>query len=117
MMNLLILKFYNMINLIGIILMTGTEGQSPIKSLLPLLLIIAVFYFFMIRPQVRKQKELRNYRESLKKGDRIITTGGIHGKINNISDNIITIDAGNNVLLKVDKSAILKDPADLAARK
>ncbi len=109
-----------MTDLFDIILLapTGTgEGKSPMTSLLPLLLIIVVFYFFMIRPQVRKQRELRNYRDSLKKGDKIVTTGGIFGKINNISDNIITIDAGNNVLLKVDKSAILKDPSDLAARK
>ena len=93
------------------------EGQSPMTSLLPLLLIIVVFYLFMIRPQVRKQKELRNFRESLKKGDRIITTGGIYGKINNISENIITVDAGNNVIFKVDKSAVLKDPTDLPAQK
>jgi preprotein translocase subunit YajC len=82
-----------------------------------LLLIIFVFYFFMIRHQVRKQRELRNYRDNLKKGDKIVTTGGIFGKINNISDNVITIDAGNNVLLKVDKSAILRDPSDISAQK
>ncbi len=102
----------------NIILMTPPkEGQSPITSLLPLLLIIVVFYLFMIRPQVRKQKDLKNFRESLKKGDRIITTGGIYGKINNISENIITVDAGNNIIFKVDKSAVLKDPTDLPAQK
>lgn len=107
-----------MTNLIDIILMApAKEGQSPMTSLLPLLLIIVVFYLFMIRPQVRKQKELRNFREALKKGDRVITTGGIFGKINNISENIITIDAGNNVIFKVDKSAVLKDPTDLPAQK
>lgn len=107
-----------MTNLMDIILMApAKEGQSPMTSLLPLLLIIVVFYLFMIRPQVRKQKELRNFREALKKGDRVITTGGIFGKINNISENIITIDAGNNVIFKVDKSAVLKDPTDLPAQK
>jgi preprotein translocase subunit YajC len=100
-----------------ILMAPAKEGQSPMTSLLPLLLIIVVFYLFMIRPQVRKQKELRNFRDSLKKGDRIITTGGIYGKINNISENIITIDAGNNVIFKVDKSAVLKDPTDLPAQK
>ena len=109
-----------MINLVSIILYSageGTTGKSPLQSLWPLLLIIVVFYFFMIRPQMRKQKELRNYRDNLKKGDKIVTTGGIYGKINNISENVITIDAGNSVLLKVDKSAILKDSGDLAAQK
>jgi preprotein translocase subunit YajC len=89
------------------------EGSNPLTSLLPLVLIIVVFYFFMIRPQVKRQKDLRNFRDSLQKGDKIITTGGIYGKINNITDNIITVDVGNNVIIKVDKSAVLKDTTDL----
>jgi preprotein translocase subunit YajC len=89
------------------------EGSNPLTSLLPLVLIIVVFYFFMIRPQVKRQKDLRNFRDSLQKGDKIITTGGIYGKINNITDNIITVDVGNNVIIKVDKSAVLKDNTDL----
>ena len=76
-------------------------------------LMIVVFYFFMIRPNVRKQKDLRNFRDALKKGDKIITTGGIYGKINNISENVATIDVGNNVIIKVDKNGILKDNSDL----
>lgn len=89
------------------------EGSNPLGSFLPLILIVVVFYFFMIRPQVRRQKEMRNFRDSLKKGDKIITTGGIYGKINNIQENVITIDVGNNVIMKVDKNAILKDNTDL----
>ena len=76
-------------------------------------LMIVVFYFFMIRPNMKKQKELRNFRDSLKKGDKIITTGGIYGKINNISENVATIDVGNNVIIKIDKSALLRDNTDL----
>jgi len=107
-----------MTDLLSIILMTPPkEGQSPIVSLLPLLAIILVFYFFMIRPQVKRQKEIKNFREGLKKGDKIITTGGIYGKINNISDNIITVDVGNNVIIKVDKSAVLRDTSDLPQQK
>ena len=59
---------------------------------------------------------MRNFRDALKKGDKVITTGGIYGKINNISENIITIDVGNNVIIKVDKNAILKDNTDLQAQ-
>ncbi|MBN2480798.1 MAG: preprotein translocase subunit YajC [Bacteroidales bacterium] len=96
------------------LLMSSGEGtQNPWSSLLPLLLIMVIFYFFLIRPQMKRQKELKNFREALKKGDRIITSGGIYGKINNISENVITIDVGNNVLLKVDKSAILRDTTDI----
>jgi len=104
-----------MSNLLSVVLMASPQGgqQSPWSSLVPLLLIMVVFYFFLIRPQMKRQKELKTFRESLKKGDRIITTGGIYGKINNISDNVMTIDVGNNVLLKVDKSAVLRDTTDV----
>lgn len=104
-----------MSNFLSIVLMAAPQGgqQSPWSSLIPLLLIMVVFYFFLIRPQMKRQKELKNFRESLKKGDHIITAGGIYGKINNIADNVITIDAGNNVLLKVDKSAVLRDTSDV----
>jgi preprotein translocase subunit YajC len=74
---------------------------------------MVVFYFFLIRPQMKRQKELKNFRESLKRGDRIVTTGGIYGKINNISESVMTIDVGNNVLLKVDKNAVLRDTTDV----
>jgi preprotein translocase subunit YajC len=103
-----------MTNLLGIVLMAAPkQGQNPWSSLIPLLLIMVVFYFFLIRPQMKRQKDLKNFRDSLKKGDRIITAGGIYGKINNISDHVITIDVGNNVLIKVDKSAVLRDTSDI----
>lgn len=91
----------------------GTGKSSQTSFFLMMIMIFVVFYFFMIRPQMRRQKELKSFRESLKKGDRIVTTGGIYGKINNISENIITVDVGNNVLIKIDKSAVLKDPGDI----
>jgi preprotein translocase subunit YajC len=105
-----------MMNLLATILMTPAQPgaqSSPFSMLVPLLLIMVVFYFFLIRPQMKRQKELKNFRDTLKKGDHIITAGGIYGKINNITDNVITIDAGNNVLLKVDKSAVLRDTTDV----
>jgi preprotein translocase subunit YajC len=103
-------------NFLSIILMgQPQQGGSPINSVLFLVLLIVVFYFFMIRPQVKRQKDLKNFREALQKGDKIITTGGIYGKINSISGNIATIDVGNSVIIKVDKSALLKDTSDLQA--
>ena len=104
-----------MSNLLNLILMPQPQGgeSNQMSFFIMMALMIVVFYFFMIRPNVRKQKELRNFRDALKKGDKIITTGGIYGKINNISENIATIDVGNNVIIKVDKSAILKDNSDL----
>lgn len=112
---LIINVIYQMMNsLIGVVLMASPQqGQNPWSSLIPLLLIMVVFYFFLIRPQMKRQKELKNFRDSLKKGDRIITSGGIYGKINNISDHVITVDVGNNILLKVDKSAVMRDTTDV----
>ncbi len=88
-----------------------TQGQGNTwVTLVPLLLLFVVFYFFMIRPQMKKQKEMTNYRSSLKKGDKVITNGGIYGRILEIKDNYVMMDAGGDVKLKVDKSALLKDP-------
>jgi preprotein translocase subunit YajC len=89
------------------------ENQNPLMSFLPLILIILVFYLFMIRPQMKRQKELRNFRESLSKGDKIITTGGIHGKILSVSDAYIVIETEGETKLRIDKSAVLKEAADL----
>ncbi len=93
------------------------EGQSPYSSFIFLLLIIVVFYFFMIRPQMKRQKDLRKYRDSLQKGDKVITTGGIYGKVEGIKDNYVIVDVDNNVKLRIDKSAILKDSSDISAAK
>ena len=93
---------------------TGTTGQNnPLVSFLPLILVFVVFYFFMIRPQMRKQKELSNYRNSLQKGDKVVTTGGIYGRIIEVKDNIVMMDVGGDVKLRIDKSALLKDPSDI----
>ena len=89
------------------------QQPNPLTSLLPLFLIIIVFYFFMIRPQMKRQKELRNYRSSLKQNDKIITTGGIYGKVTDIKDATVTVEIADNVRIKVDKNAVLKDSSDL----
>ena len=85
-------------------------------SLMPFLLIIVVFYFFMIRPQMKRQKELRKYRESLKKGDKVITTGGIYGRVIEVKDAYVTVEIAKEVEIKIDKSAIIMDMTD-AVRK
>lgn len=93
------------------------SGQNPIMSLLPLILIIVVFYFFMIRPQMKKQKQLKNFRQSLKVGDKIITSGGIYGKINDIRDNVVIIEVEDKMRLRVDINSIFGDPSDLEQKK
>lgn len=94
----------------------GQGSPNMITGLLPLLLVFVVFYFFMIRPQMRKQKELTNYRNAIAKGDKVITTGGIYGKVVDVSENVITIEIANDVRIRVDKNAILKDSTDIQTK-
>jgi preprotein translocase subunit YajC len=90
----------------------GAGGQTnPLVTFLPLILVFVVFYFFMIRPQMKKQKEMNTYRTSLKRGDKVVTTGGIYGRIYEVKDAYVTMDVGGDVKLKVDKNALLKDPS------
>ena len=70
-----------------------------------IVLMIGVFYFFMIRPQMKKQKELKKFREGLKAGDKIVTIGGIHGKILEISDATVLIQS-EGTKLRLEKSAV-----------
>ncbi len=84
---------------------------------LPLILIIVVFWFFMIRPQMKRQKELKNFRDSLKKGDKIVTTGGIYGKVLEIGDYYIIMEVEGQNRLKIDKSAVIKDMTDAVPAK
>jgi preprotein translocase subunit YajC len=96
------------------LLMTQPSGAqpNPLMTFLPLLVIIVIFYFFMIRPQVKRQKELRTFRESLSRGDKVVTTGGIYGKIVEIKETTIIMQVDDNVNIKVDKAAIIKDMSD-----
>ena len=89
------------------------ENANPLVSFLPLILVFVVFYFFMIRPQVRKQKELTSYRSTLSKGDKIVTSGGIYGRVTDVKDTTVTVDVGDGMLLRIDKSAVLKDASDI----
>lgn len=94
----------------------AADAPNPLMSLLPFLLIIVVFYFFMIRPQMKRQKELRKYREALKKGDKIITTGGIYGRVLEVKDAQVIMEIADDVKIKIDKSAVIMDMSD-AVRK
>jgi len=99
------------------LILLQTENSSGMSGIFMLVALIAVFYFFMIRPQMRKQKELKTYRSALQKGDKVITTGGIYGKITAISENTVDVEIAHGVNIKVDKYAILKDSTDLANQK
>jgi preprotein translocase subunit YajC len=88
----------------------ATQGGNMTMSFIMLLAVFVVFYFFFIRPQMKKQKEQTNYRSSLKKGDKVVTNGGIYGRILEVKDNYVMMDVGGDIKLKVDKNALMKDP-------
>ncbi|MGQ1784961.1 MULTISPECIES: preprotein translocase subunit YajC [unclassified Saccharicrinis] len=92
-------------------------GQNMLTSILPFILIIVVFYFFMIRPQMKRQKELKKYREELKKGDKVITTGGIYGKVVEIKETYVVVEIASGVVIKIDKSAIIMDMSDAQTKR
>jgi preprotein translocase subunit YajC len=85
-----------------ILLQTGAGGTS----LIFFMLIFAVMYFFMIRPQIKKQKKEVAFRSSLKVGDKVVSIGGIHGRISEIGKSTVVLDVHNSGKLKVEKSAI-----------
>lgn len=104
-------------NLLNILLMAppagqGTGGGSMASSLIFLVLIFVVFYFFFIRPQVKRQKEQKKFRESLSKGQKIVTIGGIHGRIVEMQETTCTIEVEGGVKLRIEKSAVAADAQD-----
>jgi preprotein translocase subunit YajC len=92
-------------------------GQGIYMQFLMMGAIIVVFYFFMIRPQMKKQKEITAFRNSLQKGDKVVTTGGIYGKIVDMKDNYVLLQVDDNVKIRVDKAALVKDMSDVPAQK
>ena len=85
------------------------EGQSSTSFFIMMGLLMVVFWFFMIRPQQKKAKDARKFRESLEKGTRIVTIGGIHGKILEVADTTVLVEVDSNVKLRFEKSAIAMD--------
>ena len=87
----------------------AAAGGSQMGFWLMIILLFGVMYFFMIRPQRKQQKELEAFRSSLKKGDKVVTTGGIYGTVDEITDRTVLIKVDGDVKLRVDKNSIVKD--------
>ncbi|MDP4185421.1 MAG: preprotein translocase subunit YajC [Bacteroidota bacterium] len=98
----------------SILLQAGQAGQvgPQYQFWLMILVMMVIFWFFMIRPQAKKQKELKKFREGLKKGDKIVTIGGIYGKIVEVKDTTALIQIDDNVKIKVDKASLVRDFSD-----
>lgn len=88
--------------------------QSPISGLMPLILIFFVFYFLLIRPQKKQMNEQKQMLNSLKKGDEIVTSGGIHGRISALKGKIIEVEIASQTVITVNKSAVSYRKQELA---
>lgn len=82
------------------------EGANPLVSLLPLVLIFIVFYFFIIRPQKKKEDERKQMIAAVKKGDKVVTIGGVHGTVTQVDDASLLVQVDTNTKLRIDKNAV-----------
>jgi preprotein translocase subunit YajC len=89
----------------------GVGGSS--MSILMIVAMIAIFYFFMIRPQQKRQKDIQKAREAMKVGDKVVTAGGIHGRIKEIADHSMLIEIAEGVRIRVDKASVYASPEDI----
>jgi preprotein translocase subunit YajC len=84
----------------------GQGGAGGFGALIPLVLMFVIFYFLLIRPQQKRAKEHRDLLQTLKKGDLIVTSGGLHGRVTGITDQVVTIEIADNVKVKVSRSYV-----------
>ena len=96
----------------SIFLQAAASSTQNWSSILMMVAIFAIFYFLMIRPQQKRQKEIRKSREAMKVGDKVVTSGGIYGKIKEINDTNFLIDIAEGVRIKVDKNSVFASSED-----
>ncbi len=84
----------------------GANGPSTLQSLLPMIALFVIFYFFLIRPQQKRQKEHKNMVAGLAKGDEVVTMGGVLGKITAIDENFITLEVSKGVEIRVQRQSV-----------
>lgn len=99
-------------NLLNILLQNPTPKNGAMQQILLIVIILVIFYFFMIRPQMKRSKEQKKFRDNLQKGQKVVTIGGIHGKITDIDDTTVTIEVEGGSRLKMEKSAIASSIGD-----
>jgi len=99
--------------LLSILLEAAPAQGGNWNLMIMMALIFVVFYFFMIRPQQKRQKEIRQQRESMKAGDKVVTSGGIYGRVRDLKDNAVIIEIAENVRIKVDKNSVFASAEDV----
>ena len=89
----------------------GAQGAGWMNMVM-LLLIFVIFYFFMIRPQTKRQKEIKKFQDSLENGNTVITQGGIYGRVREVKDNYVLVEIADGVKIRVNKNMVFDSPED-----
>jgi preprotein translocase subunit YajC len=100
--------------MLNTILLQAAGGGSGWSSMIMIVALIAIFYFFMIAPQQKKQKKINAFRDSLRNGDKVMTAGGIYGRIREVKDNTVILEIADGVRIKIDKNSIYQSMQDVA---
>ncbi|GAB6012481.1 preprotein translocase subunit YajC [Viscerimonas tarda] len=104
-------------SLLNVFLQAGGAGSGgSIQMIVMMVAIVAIFYFFMIKPQQRKQKAIQKAREAMKVGDKVVTAGGIHGRIKETGDVYFIVEIADNVRIKIEKASVYAAAEDIAAK-
>ncbi|MDR1601351.1 MAG: preprotein translocase subunit YajC [Tannerella sp.] len=107
-------------NLLNLVLQaTAAQDQSvwgKYNGILMLIAIVAIFYFLMIRPQQKRQKDIQKARAAMKPGDKVVTAGGIHGRIKEIADTTILIEIAEGIRIRVDKASVYASSEDIQTK-
>ncbi len=91
-----------------VFLAQGKQGGGGVAALLPLIVLVGVFWFLIMRPQQRKMRDHKQLTSDIKQGDRIVAAGGIHGTVRRVDDDTITLQVGDNSVIKVDRGSVSK---------
>lgn len=101
---------------LNVLLQAGAPGagNSMWSTVIMLVAIVAIFYFFMIRPQQKRQKALQEARSSMKVGDKVVTAGGVHGRIREVSDTYFLVEISEGVKIKIEKASVFASSEEIS---
>lgn len=88
-------------------------GGAGLMNIGLIVLLVVIFYFFMIRPQQKRQKEIRKFREGVAEGDKVVLAGGIYGKVRRVKENTFSVEIAQGVVVNVDKGSVYPSAADV----
>ncbi len=91
---------------------SGGKAGNPIMAFLPLIIIFAIFYFLLIRPQQKRAKEHKNFLDSLSRGEEVMTSGGLIGRVTGLTEDVVTLEVADKIKIKVARAYILGRPAN-----